>query len=94
MKSVDVKSSIYIDFNTVNNKEGPKFEVNDHVRTSKYKHFFAKCYILNWSEEVFLITKVKNAFLWTYVIGDLKDEEIVGKFYERYCEKLIRKNLR
>ena len=31
----------------------PKFEVGDHVRVSKYKNIFAKCYTPNWSEEVF-----------------------------------------
>ena len=25
----------------------------------------------NWSEEVFIITKIKNTVLWTYVINDL-----------------------
>ena len=28
MKPVDVKSSIYIDFNKQNNKEGPKFDIS------------------------------------------------------------------
>ena len=42
MKSVDVKSSRYIDFNKENNKKAPKFEVGDHVRKSKYKNGFAK----------------------------------------------------
>ena len=31
MKSVDVKPSIYIDFNKKNNKESPKFKVGDHL---------------------------------------------------------------
>ena len=35
MKSVDVKSSTYIDFYKKNNREDPKFEVDDHVRISK-----------------------------------------------------------
>ena len=39
---VDVKPSIYIDFNKENNKEGPKFKVGDNVRISKYKNTFAK----------------------------------------------------
>ena len=39
---VDVKSSIYINFNKENNKEGPKFKVGDHVRISRYKNTFAK----------------------------------------------------
>ena len=31
MKPVDVKPSIYINFNKENNKEDPKFKVGDHV---------------------------------------------------------------
>ena len=60
MKPVDVQSSIYIDFNKENNKEGPKFKVGDNVRISKYKNIFAKGYVPNCSEEVFVIKKVKN----------------------------------
>ena len=60
MKSVDVKSSTYIDFNKENNKKDPKFEVGDHVKLSKYKNIFAEGYALNWSEDVFVIKKVKN----------------------------------
>ena len=39
MKPVNVKPSIYIDFNKENNKEDPKFKIGDHLRTSKYKKF-------------------------------------------------------
>ena len=63
------------------NKEDPKFNVGDHVRISKYKFIFAKGYVPNWSEEVFVITKVKNTVPWTYVISDLKGEDIVATFY-------------
>ena len=35
MKPIDVKSSIYIDFNGENDKESSKFEVGDHGRISK-----------------------------------------------------------
>ena len=68
MKLVDVKSSKYTDFNKRNNKEDPKFRVGDHVRISKYKNIFAKFYVPEWSEEVFVIAKVKNTVPWTYVI--------------------------
>ena len=50
MKPVDVKPSMYVDFNKENYKEGPKFKVGDHVRISKYKNIFAKGYIPNWSK--------------------------------------------
>ena len=35
----------------------------------------------NWSAENFIIKKVKNAVPWTYVISDLKGEEIIGTFF-------------
>ena len=47
MKPVDVKSSIYFDFNKEHNKKGLKFKVDDHVRISKYKKIFAKGYVSN-----------------------------------------------
>ena len=56
MKSVDVISSTYIDFDKENSKEGSKFEVSDNVRTSRYKNIFVKAYFRKWSEEVFVIS--------------------------------------
>ena len=40
IKPFDVKLSTYIDFNKWHNKEDPKFEVDHHPRTSKYKNIF------------------------------------------------------
>ena len=65
IKPADVKSSTYIGFDKKNSKESPKFIVGDHVSISKYKNIFAKGYMLNWSEEVFVVTKVKNTLQWT-----------------------------
>ena len=42
IKPVDVRSSIYIDFNQNNNKEDSKFKVGGNVRISKCKSIFAK----------------------------------------------------
>ena len=47
IKLIDVKPSIYIDFNKENNKEGSEFTVGDYVRMSKYKTIFAKGYVPN-----------------------------------------------
>ena len=44
MKSV-LKLSKDIDFWKENNKKGPKSKVDDNVRISKYKNFFAKDYV-------------------------------------------------
>ena len=47
MKPDDVNPSMYIDFNKENNKESPKFEIDDIVRISKYKNIFARGYVPN-----------------------------------------------
>ena len=82
MKPVDVKDNTYIDFKKEINDKNPKFKVGDHVRISKYKNIFAKGYMPNWSEEIFVIKKIKNTVPWTYVINDLNGEEITATFYE------------
>ena len=64
------------------NDKDPKFKFGDHVRISEYKNIFAKGYTPNWSEEVFVIKKVKNTVKWTYVINDFNGEKIIGTFYE------------
>ena len=55
MKPVEVKSNRYIDSSKQINYKGFKSKVGDIVRISKYKNIFAKRYIPNWSEEIFVI---------------------------------------
>ena len=92
MKPVNVKDNTYIDFKKEVNDKNPKFKVGDHVRISKYKNIFAKGYIPNWSEEIFIIKKIKNTVPWTHVINDLNGEETIGTFYENELQKTIKKN--
>ena len=74
MESVDVKDDRYIDFKKEVNNKDPEFKVRDHVRISKYKNIFAKGYTPNWSEKVFVVSKIKNTVPWAYVINDLNGE--------------------
>ena len=76
MKPVDIKPSMHFDFNKENNKEGPQFKVNDHVRISKYKDIFAKGYVPDWSEEAFVIKKV----------SDLNKEKFLEHFTKRIAK--------
>ena len=89
-RAIKIKSSMYIDFNKENYKEDPKFKIDGNVRISKYKNVFAKGYVPNTSEEFFVISKVKNTFLWTYV-NDLMVAEIVGTFYEKELQIIKQK---
>ena len=60
MKPVDVKSNTYIESSKQIDNKSPELKNGDFVRISKYKNIFTKDYALNWSEEVFVIKKVKN----------------------------------
>ena len=88
MKPIDVKDNTYIDFGKEVNDNVPKFKVGDHVRISKYKSIFAEGYTRNWSEEIFMIKKIRNTVPWTYVLDDLDGEEITGTFYEKELQKI------
>ena len=94
MKPADVKDNTYINADKEINNKDPKFKVGDRVRISKYKNIFAKGYMPNWSEEVFVIKKVKNTVPWTYVINDLNGEEITGTFYEKELLKTNQEEFR
>ena len=81
-KPVDVTSDSDAECNENFNKTDPTFKVGNNIRISKYKNIFAEGYTPNWSEEVFVISKIKT-IAWTYVISDLNCEEITGSFYEK-----------
>ena len=55
------------------------------------KNIFAKGYTPKWSEEVFVISKIKNILPRTQVINDLIVEEIIGTFYEKELQKMNQK---
>ena len=91
MKPVDVKDNTYIDSmelhsNKQVNDKDPKFKVGDDVRISKYKNIFAKGYTPNWSEDVFVIKKIKNTVPWTEVY-------FLERFMKKNYKRLINKNL-
>ena len=94
IKPLDVTNDSYAEYNEDFNKKGPKFKVNDHVRISKYKNIFAKGYVPNWSEEVFIVTEIKNTVPWTYTINYLNGEKIIGTFYEKELQKTNHKIFR
>ena len=74
MKPINVKDNTSINFGKKVNDKDSKFQVGNCVRISKYRHIFAKGYTPNWSEEVFVISKIKNSISWTYFINDFKGE--------------------
>ena len=87
IKPIDVTNDSYVEYNEDFNKKGPKFKANDHVRISKYKNIFAKGYVPNWPEEVFIVNQIRNTVPWTYTITDLNGEKVTGSFYEKELQK-------
>ena len=71
MKSVDVRSSIYIDLNKENNKEDHNLKCKnikiEYIKYIKYQNISS--YNPNWSEEYIVP--------WTYITSDLNGEEII-----------------
>ena len=57
------------------------------------KLFLQEDYVPNWSEGYSVIIKVKKTVPWTYVVRDLKSEEIVQTFYKKNCKKKIKISL-
>ena len=94
MRSVYVKSNTYINCSKEIYNKDPKFKIGDIVRISKYKNIFAKGYTPSWSEEDFVIKKVKNTVPWTSVINDLNREKIVGTFYRNELQKTDQKEFK
>ena len=70
----------------INDKDS-KFKIGNIVRISKCKIIFAKVYVPNWSEEVFVIN------FCDFVISDIKSEEVVIFFKKKDCKRRIKKSL-
>ena len=94
MKPIDVTDVSYAEYIEDFNEKDPKFKVGDHFRISKYKNIFAKGYTPNWSEDVFVVSGIKNAVPWTYVVSDLNGEEITGNIYKKELRKTSQEKFR
>ena len=76
----------------VNDKE-PKFKVGDRVRISKCKNIFAKGYTSNWSEEGFVISKIKNTVHGHILLMISMVKILLENFMKMNCKIVIKKNL-
>ena len=61
IKPTDVKPDSYAEYNVDSNEKYPKFQADDHVRTSKFKNIFAKRYTPN-QKKFLLLAKLKIQF--------------------------------
>ena len=90
-KLVDVKSNRHINYSKEIHDKDIKFKTGDIVRILKYKNVSTKRYVPNWSEEVFVITKVKCTVPCIYV---MKVKKFLERFTQRNCKKTNQKEFR
>lgn len=67
-----------------------KFDINDQVRISKVRKVFQRGYLPNWTDEIFIVHKRFATDPPTYVLKDLKDETLKGRFYEKELQKVVK----
>ncbi len=60
----------------------PRFKIGDYVRLSHVRTAFSKGYEEQYSREIFKIQKVRHGYPITYALEDLKEEPVLGLFYE------------
>ena len=67
----------------------PKYKAGDTVRIAKEKGVFSKGYETNWSKEVFVVDQEYGTFpLPLYLLRDLNDKPLVGRFYEYELQRV------
>ena len=94
MKPVDVNWSTYFDFDKKNNKENSKFNVDGHVRISKFKSIFAKVYLPNWSEEAFVTKKIKILCCGHISLVISMVKEFLKRFMKKSYKKIFKDHLK
>ena len=87
IKPADVKPNTYAESSKDINMKNAKFKISDTVRISKYKNMFTKGYTPNWSEEVFMIKKVKNTFHGNMLLVILKEKKLLETFTKNIAKK-------
>ena len=93
MKSVDVTSDSYAEYNEDSNKRDPKFKDGDHVRISKYKIFLLKDIFQIGQKKFFLLVKLKILFLGLMLLMAWMVKRLLEVFTKKNCKKLINKIL-
>ena len=92
IKPADVKWNTYIGSSKEINDKDPIFKISDVVRISKEKNIFAKGYVTNWSEEDFVIKKVKKILcIGHMLLVILKEKKLLKGFMKRIARNKSRR---
>ena len=79
-KLVNVKDRTFINHSAESNDKGPKLEVGDHVRISKYRNIFAKRCTPNW---FLLFKKLKILYCRHMLLVILKVKKLLECFTKK-----------
>ena len=66
----------------------PKLKVGDQVRLNKKFRQFKKGYLLGWTEEVFVVARVRSGVVPTYKINEWDGTPVEGTFYAKDVQKV------
>ena len=64
----------------------------DRVRLSKYATTFHRGFLPNWSDEIFVVTEVRQTIPITYIVEDENGEQIQGTFYKEELQRVLIKD--
>ena len=68
-------------------KKDPKFKIGDIVRISNYKTIFPKGYVQEWSEDVFVIKKLKTMCGGQVLLVILMEKKLLELFTKKNYKK-------
>ena len=87
---MNITSNSYAEYNGDANITKPKFKVGDYDRISKYKSIFAIEYTQNWSEEVFVVSKIKDTVpvVLSRLSDVVKNDVVKRTVYEKIAAKV------
>ena len=94
MKTVDIKSNIYIDFRKEIYDKNQKIKIGDNVRISKYKNVFKKVTVQIGLEKVLWLKKLKTLFRGHVLLIIVKEKKLFKRFTKTNCKKTNQKELR
>ena len=67
----------------------PSFRVGDRVRLNKKFGPFKKGYLPGWTEEVFVVKRVRTGKVSSYQIDEWDGTQVKGTFYEQNLQKVM-----
>lgn len=70
-----------------------KYNIGDYVRLSKDRSVFGKSFTGLWTDEIFRIKYRRSTNPVTYRVVDLKQENVLGSFYEYELQKVPNRDL-